>query len=119
MRSSYISTIGEKIAQLSPIQVTIQKSHRSSEEQFLNSWSFWSGSLGECKIIVTFTWVTSDQEFKRTSRGENLRKLRDGSEKVVHPSYDSIYIPLNEVSGRVWKRYVEVKELQQELLPAN
>lgn len=112
----------EKTAQLFPIQVTIQKTHRSSEEQFFNNWSFWSGSLGEYgeyKITVTFIWVTSDQELKRRSQREKLRKLRDGSEKVVHPNYDSIFIPLNEVSSRVWKRYVEIKELQQELLLAN
>lgn len=73
----------DKKAELIPIQVTIQKSYRNSEEQFFKDWAFWCRHLSRYEISVTFLWITSDGVFKGTSTEGKLCKTRDGSEKVV------------------------------------
>lgn len=100
----------DKKAELMPMQITIQKSHRNSEGQFFKNWDFWIRYLHGYELSVTFLWITGDGTFKKTSTKGKLRKTRDGSERVVWPDYDSLYIPLEEVNRDVWGSYEKARD---------
>ncbi|BCR84339.1 uncharacterized protein ACHE_11741S [Aspergillus chevalieri] len=59
----------DKKAELIPIQITIQKAHRISEEQFFNNWFFWHDYLDDYDVNVTSLWITSDGGFQANVHG--------------------------------------------------
>ncbi|PGH14234.1 hypothetical protein AJ79_03209 [Helicocarpus griseus UAMH5409] len=73
----------KKIATLVPIRITMDKTHRNSEEQFFNNWASWAEDLHGYKINVKFLWITAEDGITEESIvNEKNRVARDGSMRL-------------------------------------
>jgi hypothetical protein len=102
-----------KRAILFPLQITIAKSHKNSEEHFFNQWEEWSASLKGFDVEVRFLWISVENPSHRNV-GKSSRSLRH-KDMTINPPYTSRWIHLEEVNKDVWNRYLEA--LNNKMMP--
>ena len=100
-------------AVLFPLQITIAKSHKNSEEPFFNQWKKWTASLQNFDVEVRFLWISIENP-SHMNVGESSRSLKHGN-MTIHPPYTSRWIHLEEVNKDVWNRYLEA--LDNKMMP--
>jgi len=99
---------GTKKAILFPIQITIAKSHKKSEELFFNRWKEWKAGLKDFDIEIRFLWISNKDPSHANVDGRS-RELRHGN-VVINPDYASRWIHLENVNMDIWNRYSEAVE---------
>src|SRR5436190_8173817 len=86
-----------------PIQVTIAKSHKDSEESFFNHFDQWKGGLENFNVMATFIWITTNDPLVKNV-DENYCSHRNGT-VLINPAYSSRNIHLRDVNELIWARY--------------
>jgi hypothetical protein len=85
-----------KKAILFPLQITIAKSHKNSEELFFNKWEEWKTGLKGFDIEIRFLWI-SNKNPSHTNVDGRSRLLRHG-DMVINPPYTSRWIHLENIN---------------------
>ena len=81
------------------------------EANFFQSWSEWSEYLGDCDFEVEFFWITPRETPETIEVAKRVRELRSGGQ-LIHPSYNSVYVPLETVSKGIWRDYQKALNLR-------
>ena len=93
----------KKEAYVFPIQITIAKYHKVSEEGFFNHFDQWKRGLENFNVTATFIWITTNGP-QVENVDENYRSHRNGA-VLINPAYRSRNIHLRDVNKLIWDRY--------------
>jgi hypothetical protein len=78
-------------AYLFPLQVTIAKRHRDSEQSFFNNWHRWVRGFEGFEVEVTFLWITA-KDPSVEDKDEAYRSHRSGKCSKILPSAQGIFL---------------------------
>lgn len=96
----------EQVAKTFSIQITLLDNHDDSEAEFFTRWTDWCSDLlkQDHKIEVTFMWVIIATDAVNMVEEKCVRESRSG-EKLIHPEYRRLKVPIQLANHKVWKRF--------------
>ena len=104
--------LGESMAVVVGIQVTISDSHSDSESAFMRSWQDWEDLMASEVTIFRFIWIVETVGGDLTENWENVPEkivtLR-GKRSIVHPAYQRRYISMMTFNGMMGERLKEAR----------